>query len=108
MGRTLDACYKKAGELNARDGRGIRLARGLFLALRTRPRGPPRAPGLRGPEQTGQDPGIHRYLKGPEKARLEVRRPDHGLRLHAGHGPGQRPPGRLLLPRRGGGRKGEL
>ena len=33
------------------------------------------------------------------RARLQVRRPDHRLRLHAGHRHGQRPSGHLLLPR---------
>ena len=43
-------------------------------------------------------------VEGPEAARLELRRADHGLRLHAGDGPGQRPPRRLPRPRcRGGG-----
>ena len=37
-------------------------------------------------------------VEGPEEARLELRRPDHRLRLHAGHGPGQRPYRRLFLP----------
>ena len=43
-------------------------------------------------------------VEGPQEARLELRRADHLLRLHAGHGPGQRPPSRLLVPQ--GGRAG--
>ena len=39
-------------------------------------------------------------LQGAEAARLEVRRPDHRLRLHAGDGPRQRPPRGLRHPRR--------
>ena len=39
-------------------------------------------------------------VQGPEEARLEVRRPDHGVRLHAGDGPGQRPCRRLRAARR--------
>ena len=35
--------------------------------------------------------GIHRPVEGAEEARLEVRRTDHGLCLHAGHGADQRP-----------------
>ena len=30
--------------------------------------------------------------EGPQAPRLALRRPDHGLRVHAGDGPGQRPP----------------
>ena len=47
------------------------------------------------------DAGIDRALEGPQEARLELRRPDHRLRLHAGDGAGQRPHRRLLLPGRG-------
>ena len=36
--------------------------------------------------------------QGPVEARLQVRRLDHLLRLHAGHRHGQRPPGRVLSP----------
>ncbi len=32
-------------------------------------------------------PRIHRAFERTQEARLEVRRPDDGLRLHAGHGP---------------------
>ena len=38
--------------------------------------------------------------KDAEEARLGLRRPDHGLRLHAGDGPGQRPRRRLRHPPR--------
>src|SRR5690606_22367126 len=40
--------------------------------------------------------------------RLELRRPHHRLRLHAGHGAGERPPRRLRLPRADRGRPGRL
>jgi DNA-3-methyladenine glycosylase I len=46
-------------------------------------------------------PGIHCLVEGIEEARLEVRRPHHGLRLHAGHGTGQRPRCGLRGPRAG-------
>ena len=47
------------------------------------------------------DGRIGRAVEGPEEARLAFRRTDHLLRLHAGHGAGQRPPSRLLVPRGG-------
>jgi hypothetical protein len=40
---------------------------------------------------------IDRDVEGPEEARLELRRPDHGLCVHAGDGAGQRPPRRLRI-----------
>ena len=45
-------------------------------------------------------PESTRAVEGPQEARLDVCRPDHGLCLHAGDGPGQRPRRRLLLPGR--------
>jgi DNA-3-methyladenine glycosylase I len=45
------------------------------------------------PERQHRDesmPSITPESQGPEEARLAVRRADHGVRLHAGHGPGQR------------------
>ena len=42
--------------------------------------------------------------QGPQAARVAVRGPDDGVRLHAGDGPGQRPSRRL--PRPGPGRRG--
>ena len=41
-----------------------------------------------------------RISKELKKRGWTLRRPDHRLRLHAGHGPGQRPPRGLRLPRR--------
>src|SRR5262249_17524018 len=38
----------------------------------------------------------HRALEGPEAPRLDLRRPDDGLRFHAGDGAGRRPHRRLL------------
>ena len=52
--------------------------------------------------------GIDRALQGSAQARLVLRRADDGLRLHAGHGPGQRPHRGLRLPRRSGGRAARL
>ena len=44
-----------------------------------------------------------RAVEGSEAARLDLRRADHGLRLHAGDGAGQRPPRGLRgAPRRSG------
>jgi DNA-3-methyladenine glycosylase I len=44
--------------------------------------------------------------EGPEAARLDLRRPDHGVRVHAGDGPGQRSPRRLRRSRRSASRPG--
>ena len=41
------------------------------------------------------DPGLDFAEQGPQAARVALRGADHGLRLHAGDGPGQRPPGRV-------------
>ena len=43
-----------------------------------------------------QNAGIRRHEQGSARARIQIRRPDDLLRLHAGGGHGQRPPGRLL------------
>jgi DNA-3-methyladenine glycosylase I len=50
---------------------------------------------------------LDRDLEGSEETRLVLRRADDGLCLHAGHGAGQRPSGRLLVPAggRGGARR---
>ena len=45
-----------------------------------------------------QDPRLDRPQQGPQEARLDLRRPDHRLRLHAGDGPRQRPHRRLRHP----------
>ena len=68
-------------------------------ATKRRPKtGPPGWTGPRLPAwaQTDMSQGAQ---QGSEDARLEIRRPDDLLRLHAGHGAGQRPPRRLRLPR---------
>ena len=49
-----------------------------------------------------RDAGVGRALEGAEAARLPLRRPDHRLRLHAGHGTGERSPRRLPRPGSGG------
>ena len=67
-----------------------------------------RAPGEPPPEHcrgAGRDAGLPGHLKGARLARLQVRRPDHRLRLHAGGRHGQRPPGQVLLPP---GQRGEV
>ena len=46
----------------------------------------------------GRDAGLPRHLEGTRVARLQVRRPDHRLRLHAGGRHGQRPSGHVPLP----------
>mgnify|MGYP003694759329 CR=1 FL=1 len=48
-----------------------------------------------GAEEARQLGRIGGDVEGPEEARLELRRPDHGLRVHAGDGPGERPSRRL-------------
>ena len=45
-------------------------------------------------------------VEGPQEARLDVCRTDDHLRVHAGDGPGERPPRRLLRARRGRARRG--
>ena len=54
-----------------------------------------------GPRRPGRA-GAHGRLEGAgqgsQAARVALRRSDHGVRLHAGDGPGQRPPGRLRRP----------
>ena len=45
-----------------------------------------------------EDAGIRRDQQGPEAARIQVRRLDHLLRVHAGHGHGERPPRGLPEP----------
>ena len=45
--------------------------------------------------------GVARAGQGPQAPRLAVRRSDHGLRVHAGDGARQRPPGRVRGLRRG-------
>ena len=47
----------------------------------------------------GRDRSVARRLEGPCRARLQVRRSDHRLRLHAGGRHGQRPPRHLPPPR---------
>ena len=40
-------------------------------------------------------PDERSLVEGPQEARVELRRPHHGLRVHAGDGPRERPPRRL-------------
>ena len=51
-------------------------------------------------ELPADHPRVHGAGQGPQEARLPLRRPHHRLRPHTGVRPGQRPPGRLLAPRR--------
>ena len=50
-------------------------------------------------QRAGLDAALDQDFQGTRRARIQVRRPDHRLRLHAGHRHGQRPSGHLLLPR---------
>ncbi len=50
-------------------------------------------------QRAGLDAALDQDVEGTGGARLQVRRSDHRLRLHAGHRHGQRPSGHLLLPR---------
>ena len=59
----------------------------------------PRRLDLAGPEDDVHDAGLDRAQQGAEEAGLHVRRPHHGLRLHAGDGPRQRPRRGLRRPR---------
>lgn len=54
-----------------------------------------------GPRGSRSDRGLDGAQPRPQEARLELRRPDHLLRLHAGDGPRERPPRRLPRARRG-------
>ena len=50
-------------------------------------------------QRAGLDAAVDQDVEGTVGARIQVRRPDHRLRLHAGDRHGQRPSGDLLLPR---------
>ena len=95
----LDHQQRQAG---ARAGRRGRLARRLVLEIR--------AAGARAADSWSTAPrswpmpktrDLDADLEGAEEARLELCRPDHGLRLHAGDGHGQRPYRGLRLPAAG-------
>ena len=73
---------KRALDLVEREGS---LAGRLCLALRAEQEDGGRGAGGSGHRSLGGD------VEGPEEAWLELRRSDHGLRVHAGDGPGQRP-----------------
>ena len=49
-------------------------------------------------QRAGLDAGLDQDVQGAGRARLQIRRPDHRLCLHAGDRHGQRPSGDLLLP----------
>ena len=49
-------------------------------------------------QRAGIDADVDQDVEGTLGARIQIRRPDHRLRLHAGHRHGQRPSGHLLLP----------
>ena len=48
--------------------------------------------------RAGDDRGLQGAGQGPQAPRLAVRGPHHRVRVHAGHGSGQRPPRRLPRP----------
>ena len=73
----------------SRSPKGVRLLRRLHLAIHRRPplaNPPPHPAGCPGPH-----PPIRRHEQGLEAPRLHLRRYHHLLRLHAGHGHGERP-----------------
>ena len=80
-----------------------RSRRSSGASSRLRPARPRRLTG-RGAGPAHRDARVGRALEGAEAARLPLRRADHRLRLHAGHGAGERSPRRL--PRPGGGGAG--
>ena len=82
-----------------RAGRGDGLARRVLLVVRAGGRRPAEAPHLAGPPDHGEDARLDRPQQGPQEARLHLRRPDDRLRLHAGHGPRERPRRGLRRPR---------
>ena len=67
----------------------------LILALRTSARGSACPNHARCPDEYLQDRRLCQARGRPEEAGLAVLRPDDCLRVHAGDGAGQRPPGRL-------------
>ncbi len=88
-------------QARARTGRRVRLARRLVLEVRTRPGRAARDRRSRASARQPDHGCLGPDFEGTEEARLELRRPDNGLRLHAGDGAGQRPSRRLRLPARG-------
>ncbi len=80
----------------------------MVLEVRTRPGRAARNRRPRASARQSDDGGFGPDFEGIEKARLELRRPDHRLRLHAGDGPGQRPSRRLRLPQGGRGGAEEI
>ena len=98
----------EAAIANARAACAVAEREGSLAALVWRfepaPSARPRRLTGRGAGPAHRDAGVCRALEGAEAAGLPLRRPDHRLRLHAGHGPGERSPRRL--PRPGGGGAG--
>jgi hypothetical protein len=93
-----------AGRVARFGAKDVGVALGLCLALRAGAGGAAEARhagGAAGARLARRGDGAG---EGPEAARLDLRRPDHGLRLHAGDGAGQRPPRRLRRSRRRTGR----
>ena len=82
-----------------RAARGVRLAVELFLAMAAGSGDAAAADHARGSDGDGDVTRVHRAQQGPAKARMDVRRADDHLRLHAGDGPGQRSRRRLRLQR---------
>ena len=72
-----------------RTGRRSRLARGILLALRDTGGRQARPAGQGGARNPRPDRTVEGAQQGSEKTRLEIRRADHLLRLHAGDGAGQ-------------------
>ena len=59
----------------------------------------PRQPLANAPAGPGAHAAVRRAQQGPPGSRIQVRRLDDLLRVHAGRGDGERPHRRLLLPR---------
>ena len=102
--RRQDPLHHQQRALRARRRRRVGLARRLRLVVRAGRRAPRRGRDDRVAAGQHDVARVGRDGEGPEEARLLVRRADHGLRVHAGDGPGQRPPRRLLRPGAGRGR----
>ena len=70
--------------------RGARLAGGVLLVVGAAGGRAAQAPDPRPADEDEHDAAIGGVVEGPEEAGLDVRRPHHLLRLHAGDGPRQR------------------
>jgi hypothetical protein len=91
-----------------RTARRVRIARGLLLAVGARDHVAAQAVDKRRACAAGTHTGVCGIEQGPAEARVDVRGANDDLRVHAGDGAGERPSGRLRVPRRGRSRPREI